>query len=899
MTQTKVVIVHPKLYTPSNDALVNSFASDVIPVHYRENMTKDELVTLIGENSASLTHLAFLYHYPGYPSLPFFNDSIPSDIASEGTNDIKKERESTYNYFSDTVIDIIKTLRDLHQDPNPFILDILTCDLTSQLFKEEVQKIETDLKINIRYSVDKTGNPQSGANWVLESEDTIVNVQTTYFTDGVLEWNGVLATDISTAIKAGTYSAYITWNSGTSTYRVVQDFTWSTSSLPQSDPYIALGPNEIFDGAGYAINLTGFIGPWAGLFSTGGTSITNASIIRNLGILNGTTSIDVTSYGNGFLVKIRQRFFKVQNCYSTGAINSFGGGIVGGGSGENGECIITNCYSTGQIGGQNSGGITGNRAGSLSGKCYITNCYSTGQMSGFQTGGITGFTTALGGGECIITNCYSTGQISGGNSGGITANVSNDGTCTITNCYSTSIIPTGRYGIAISFGVCNVIASVCNGGPISSGATNTDCSTVLSDIDNKIYGVGESYGWDSSIWKIGNPVSSISNYALPILIAFQTLPWIIDNTDTNYYDMATDLAVFAAIPSNPTITSVIPGNQTLRVSFTAPTYDGGSPITDYEYSLNSDPFILAGTTTSPFTIYGLTNGTEYSVVIRAVNNTSDGAESNAETGTPSTTPNAPTITDITPGNQTLEITFTAPTDNGGSPITNYKYSLNSDPFILAGTTTSPFTIYSLTNGLLYSVVIRAVNSAGDGAESNADTGTPSTTPSAPTIIGITPGNQTLEITFTAPIDDGGSPITDYEYSLNGDPFISAGTTSSPFTISGLTNGLLYSVVIRAVNGVGGGAESNAVTGTPSTTPQVQIEIPNCNVCGANLDTSNPQVTLYTSSENTSRINDQTIRSFYDTQIRNIAAGKPSSTRAFFDSYSTFLKFKNGTLNYRR
>ena len=90
-----------------------------------------------------------------------------------------------------------------------------------------------------------------------------------------------------------------------------------------------------------------------------------------------------------------------------------------------------------------------------------------------------------------------------------------------------------------------------------------------------------------------------------------------------------------------------------------------------------------------------------------------------------------------------------------------------------------------------------------------------TTPSAPTINSITAGNTQLSVAFTAGAT-GGSAITNYQYSTNnGSTFTNAGTTSSPITITGLTNGTTYSVIIRAINAIGTGTNSNMVTGTPS------------------------------------------------------------------------------------
>ncbi len=97
-------------------------------------------------------------------------------------------------------------------------------------------------------------------------------------------------------------------------------------------------------------------------------------------------------------------------------------------------------------------------------------------------------------------------------------------------------------------------------------------------------------------------------------------------------------------------------------------------------------------------------------------------------------------------------------------------------------------------------------------------------PDAPTNLVVTPLNTGGMIQFTAP-DDGGSTITNYEYSTdNGASWVtpSPSDTSSPLIISGLTNCTSYQVKIRAVNAAGSGTESSAVQLIPATSVDMGV-----------------------------------------------------------------------------
>ena len=88
-----------------------------------------------------------------------------------------------------------------------------------------------------------------------------------------------------------------------------------------------------------------------------------------------------------------------------------------------------------------------------------------------------------------------------------------------------------------------------------------------------------------------------------------------------------------------------------------------------------------------------------------------------------------------------------------------------------------------------------------------------TTPAAPTSLVATAGDGQATISFTAG-SSGASAITDYEYSLDGTTYNSLGSTTSPVTVTGLTNGTIYSIYLRAVNAQGSGTASSSVSVTP-------------------------------------------------------------------------------------
>lgn len=104
--------------------------------------------------------------------------------------------------------------------------------------------------------------------------------------------------------------------------------------------------------------------------------------------------------------------------------------------------------------------------------------------------------------------------------------------------------------------------------------------------------------------------------------------------------------------------------------------------------------------------------------------------------------------------------------------------------------------------------------AGISLASTLNFTTAAAAPDAPTLNSVTAGDRRVTVAFTAGANNGAA-ITDYEYSLNSGTYTSAGTTTSPFTITGLSGRTSYSVTLKARNSVGLSAASNSISATTS------------------------------------------------------------------------------------
>ena len=114
---------------------------------------------------------------------------------------------------------------------------------------------------------------------------------------------------------------------------------------------------------------------------------------------------------------------------------------------------------------------------------------------------------------------------------------------------------------------------------------------------------------------------------------------------------------------------------------------------------------------------------------------------------PVAVPYAPTIGTATSGNAQATVSFTPPSNNGGSTIMSYTVTATDSTTPANGGQTgsgsaSPITVSGLTNGDSYTFKVTATNAVGTGAASAASNAVvPATVPDAP--VSAPPAQGTL------------------------------------------------------------------------------------------------------------------------------------------------------------
>ena len=238
------------------------------------------------------------------------------------------------------------------------------------------------------------------------------------------------------------------------------------------------------------------------------------------------------------------------------------------------------------------------------------------------------------------------------------------------------------------------------------------------------------------------------------------------------------------------------GGSIINLSWSTPASHGGAAITEYRMQWSLDGTASSWTDLTPNTMppatfrqdTGLDEGTTRHYRVYAINSAGESAQpSNVAMATTTTgigtAPDKPTsLRAIASGQTTINLSWTAPTNSGSTPLFGYRIEVSED----GGTNwddfsrTESFLVTSdshkgLTAGTTRHYRVYSINHEGFESEASdvvsATTGTTAATaPSAPRALRATASGQTtINLSWTAPSSTGGSSITGYriQWSTNG------------------------------------------------------------------------------------------------------------------------------------
>ena len=297
-------------------------------------------------------------------------------------------------------------------------------------------------------------------------------------------------------------------------------------------------------------------------------------------------------------------------------------------------------------------------------------------------------------------------------------------------------------------------------------------------------------------------------------------------------------------PGRPTgLTARAQGTSRIELDWTAPT--GGGPVTGYWIEWSSTGTggwtrRVRNSTATSYTDTGLSAGTTRHYRVAAINTAGEGPWSRVvQATTEVSVPGAPTSLRVNPnglkGSTELQLTWRAPANTGGSPITGYRIewsSTGASPwFIVVPGPTGTATTY-LHTGLAPNTTrfyrVSAINAQGQGNPSTAVRGTTNAArPGQPqNLRARAAGPTSITLAWEAPTSDGGERITGYTIRRRGPSdgtWITIPRNTGPqettFTDTGLQPATAYRYQVAAVNRLGAGQWSfEASTSTYAQAP---------------------------------------------------------------------------------
>ncbi len=269
-------------------------------------------------------------------------------------------------------------------------------------------------------------------------------------------------------------------------------------------------------------------------------------------------------------------------------------------------------------------------------------------------------------------------------------------------------------------------------------------------------------------------------------------------------------------PDAVVLGGVVQGDGSAIIKWTTPGSVGAGTASYIVSTVNS--WQTCTTTTNYCTMTGLTNGTSYSFVVRAVdaNGVSSSVSDVSNTVTPVGTPSTMSAPSVSLSGTTATLHWTAPWNLGGVALAGYTVTSNATlPNSCINTLNLTCTVTGLSLGTSYTFQVAASNVGSPHSVSSA-AAVPLSGATSPSSLAVTPygvpdaatavtGTATsshhVTVTWTAPVSLGGAALKGYKVTAS-----PSGQTCWTVTTScgfaNLTNGTAYTFTVKTVTSAG-------------------------------------------------------------------------------------------------
>ena len=301
---------------------------------------------------------------------------------------------------------------------------------------------------------------------------------------------------------------------------------------------------------------------------------------------------------------------------------------------------------------------------------------------------------------------------------------------------------------------------------------------------------------------------------------------------------ATVTATPATVPGAPTSVSGLPRPNGARISWTAPTSNGGLAITSSTVSnifgqgctvigsatsctVGIDPYCPDGIEAT-CSVTSISNGIAYTFTVKSTNPAGQGPASDASAEVvPAALPDPPTTVTALAGQGSATISWSSSPNTGGSDITGFIATVvdgtASCQVDMTENLGGQCTISGLTNGSTYRFAVQSISLAGTGlASSPSNDVVPSSVPEAPTNVAASMTSGVAVVTWSPPQNNGGAEILSYTVSDGGSrTCTTVDGTVRTCSLYGFSAGASATITVVATNSWGPGPAASTFAQNPT------------------------------------------------------------------------------------